>query len=295
MRKIIGLIACCLALTLCLRVVYAEPEVSTESADTIAEPDGSYVFWKPDKTAEVPVIMYHLITKNGGLVGRFGITPEEMESDLKYLKENGYETVVMSDLIAFVYRGRALPKKPVLLTFDDGNFSDYLYLYPMLKEYDMQAVLSVMGKQTDECSLVAEKNKTARFPNLTWLQMKEMMHNNTVEIQSHGYDVHGSIGSAKRRNESQEAYQERLRNDLGKMQTRCEDELNWKPTTFAYPLGMISDGSRAVLNDLGFSASLSCCEGMNTLTLGDPECLFRLKRNIRPTGRPIKTVLERMK
>lgn len=262
-----------------------------------SEPDAdeSLVFFKADKTAEVPIIMYHLVTKNGKLVGRYGITPDELESDLKFLKENGYETIVMADLIAFVYRGRALPEKPVMLTFDDGNFSDYLYLYPLLQKYDQQAVLSVLGKQSDEYTKAAEKNADAKFPNLTWPQIKEMKDKGAVEIQSHSYDLHGSIGSAKRRSESVAEYQNRFGNDLSRLQDRCKEELRWKPTTFTYPLGMISDSSRQTLNDLGFTASLSCCEGMNLIIQGDPECLFKLKRNIRPSGRPIGTILERMK
>lgn len=257
--------------------------------------DGSYVFFKSEKTAEVPIIMYHLVTKNGNLVGRYGITPGELESDLKYLQENGYETILMADLISFVYRGRPLPKKPVVLTFDDGNYSDYLYLYPLLQKYKSKAVLSVLGKQSDEYTEAAEKNKGGKYPNLTWPQIKEMKDKGFAEIQSHSYNMHGANGSAKRRGESVEAYQERFKNDLNRLQARCKEEIRWKPTTFTYPLGLISESSRAVLNDLGFSASLSCCEGMNQLKQGDPECLFQLKRNIRPSRRDIGTVLERMK
>lgn len=290
---------CCFLYTAVMAISATAPVHAAEATETPdeneADMDNAYVFFKPDKTAEVPVIMYHLITKNRSLVGRYGITPEDLESDLKYLHDNGYETVVMADLIAFVNRGKPLPKKPVVLTFDDGNFSDYLYLYPLLQKYKQQAVLSILGKQADEYTVSSEKNPTAKYPNLTWPQIKEMKDKGCVEIQSHGYNMHGSIGSAKRRNESVDAYKERFGNDLRKLQERCKDELRFTPTTFAYPLGLISESSGDVLNELGFSASLSCCEGMNLLKTGEPECLFRIKRNIRPNGRSIESVLERMK
>jgi peptidoglycan/xylan/chitin deacetylase (PgdA/CDA1 family) len=238
--------------------------------------------------------MYHLVTTNGSLIGRYGISPSDLEHDLKYLKENGYKTIGMSDLTAFVYKGRALPEKCVMLTFDDGNSGDYFFLYPLLKKYDAKAVLSIMGKQTDQFTADAEKYPGGKFPNLTWPQIREMLKDGRVEIQSHGYDVHKPGGSGRRGGETAQAYRERFKKDIQQLQTRCKEELGCAPDTFTYPLGIMSDGSREVLESLGFKATLSCTEGMNYITQGDPDGLFKLKRDIRPSGRTIEQVLARM-
>lgn len=86
---------------------------------------------KINQVAKIPVIMYHRVSAH--VCNRFEISPSELENDLKYIKENGYKTVFIKDLIEFVYRGHPLPKKTIVLTFDDGNYSDYKYVYPLLK------------------------------------------------------------------------------------------------------------------------------------------------------------------
>jgi peptidoglycan/xylan/chitin deacetylase (PgdA/CDA1 family) len=253
--------------------------------------DASVFFWR-EKEAEVPIIMYHLVTQKSKYIGKYGITPAELEADLKYLKDNGYTTVVVGDLINFVQRGKKLPKKPIVLTFDDGNAGDVDYVLPLLQEYKMKAVFSIIGAAADKYTLAAEKSPNAKFPNMTWPQVKVLHDSKRGEIQSHSYDLHGRGGAGKRGNETHGGYHNRLLADLQKLQTRCHEELGFVPTTFTYPLGVISRGAQAVLEELGFEASLSCQEGMNRLKQGDPDGLFRLKRSNRPSGRPIKSLLD---
>lgn len=52
--------------------------------------------------------------------GAYVITPETFEKDLQYLKEKGYTTIVMQDLLDYVKKNQPLPEKPIVLTFDDG-------------------------------------------------------------------------------------------------------------------------------------------------------------------------------
>ena len=248
------------------------------------------------ETAEVPIIMYHLVTENSRYIGKFGITPSELESDLQYLKENGYETVTIADLISFVEDGNSLPEKPIVLTFDDGNSSDYRYLYPLLQKYEMKAVLSILGKANDECTVLASTHgEDAKFPNLTWAQIKELSESPLIELQNHSYDLHGKRGSGSNKGEPIETYKARLSADLQKMQQRIEEMTGEIPTTFTYPLGIISDGSEEVLQELGFTASLSCQSGMNKLSVGDTDGLYRLKRSNRPSGTHVSTLISKMK
>lgn len=269
--------------------------VFAEAGEISQEPLTAPAFIKPE-TAEVPIIMYHLITKNSRYVGKHGITPEELENDLRYLKDNGYETVVIADLIAFVRKGKNLPKKPIVLTFDDSNSSDYRYLYPLLQKYDMKAVLSVLGYAVDECTELSAKQKEPRiFPNSTWEQLKEMGQSEYIELQNHSYNLHGATGSAKRKGESVEDYHRRLKEDLSKMQRRIEDMTGVEPTAFTYPYGLISDSSHEILKEVGFAASLSCYGGLiNFLKENDLDCLFCLKRTNRPSGVSISAILQKM-
>jgi len=245
---------------------------------------------KAPQTAEVPIIMYHLVTKNPKYIGKFGISPDELEADLVFLKENGYTTILMDDLIRFVEKRRPLPDKPIVLTFDDGRFSDQMYLFPLLERLKMKAVLSIIGVDTDENSDTGSFKK----PHMGWEQIIELSKSNLIEFQNHSYDLHGDIGSGKRKGESMEKYQARLKADLAKNQALIKEHTGSVPTTFTYPLGIVSKGSREVLDELGFKASLSCTEGMNILTQGDSEGLFLLKRANRVSGDPVKNILRRL-
>ena len=254
--------------------------------------DETEVFFRRNKEAQVPIIMYHLVTENSRYIGKYGISPSQLEEDLKYLKQNGYNTVVMQDLIDFVEKGKRLPKNPIVLTFDDGNSSDYRYLFPLLKEYEMKAVISIIGSAVDKNTAEHAKHPTGKFPNLTWAQVKELHESGLVEVQSHGYNVHGRAGSGKLKRESDGEYHKRLTADLTKLQDRCQEHFGTVPNTFCYPLGVISKGSQAVLEEMGFVASLSCQEGINIIKQGESGCLFKLNRNNRPSGRSIDKVLE---
>ncbi|MDF2877790.1 MAG: hypothetical protein K0S30_886, partial [Clostridia bacterium] len=44
---------------------------------------------------------------------------EAFKEQMKYLYEEGYVTLTLQDLIDFYYKGKSLPEKAVLLTFDD--------------------------------------------------------------------------------------------------------------------------------------------------------------------------------
>jgi peptidoglycan/xylan/chitin deacetylase (PgdA/CDA1 family) len=251
-----------------------------------------------EKEARLPIVMYHLVTEKSKYIGKFGIPPSELRKDFEYLRENNYTTIVMQDLINFVDYKTDLPEKPIMLTFDDGNTSDFEHVLPLLEKYNMRAVIAVLGETADRFTAQAEKCAAgARFPHLTWQQIEALHASGRAEIQSHSYNLHTPpIGSGKKSGESAENYHARLRKDLMQFQKACAARLDdYVPTTFVYPLGVIGENSRAVLEEIGMVASISCQEGMNTIRQGDRDCLFRLKRTNRPHGRGIEEIIKTIK
>lgn len=65
--------------------------------------------------------MYHSVLKDQKMDGKYVVSPTEFENDLIYLKEHGYTTIFLQELVDYVYSGAALPEKPVVITFDDGT------------------------------------------------------------------------------------------------------------------------------------------------------------------------------
>ena len=87
----------------------------------------------PEESVAVPAVMYHAVLQDTSRHGRYTVSPQEFESDLQYLTSHGYTTVVMADLIAYT-QGGTLPEKPVLITFDDGYYNNYVYAYPIAQQ-----------------------------------------------------------------------------------------------------------------------------------------------------------------
>ena len=84
--------------------------------------------------------MYHHISKKTSALGAYVITPEQFESDLKFIKDKGYEAITTQNLVDYFDGKFELPEKPIMITFDDGYLSFYEYAYPLLKQYNMKAV-----------------------------------------------------------------------------------------------------------------------------------------------------------
>lgn len=231
----------------------------------------------------LPVLMYHAVTKNSGKMSKFIISQEEFEEDLKYIKDNGYTTIVMQDLIDYVYNGKELPEKPIMLTFDDGYYNNYLYAFPLLQKYDCKMVLSPIGKQIDVYSETEDRNPA--YAHVTWENLKEMIDSGLVEVQNHSYDMHtvGKCrrGTKKNKNESMEHYRKAFTEDVEKLQQEINQHLGVTPNTFTFPFGSISSCSVDILKDMGFVATLSC-EGKINMMTRDPDKLFGVCRILRP-------------
>ena len=244
----------------------------------------SFVFANSEEYIKVPIIMYHSILKDPARSNKYTITPAVLEEDLKYIKANGYETITISDLISYVYDDKPLPPKPIILTFDDGHYNNYGYLYPLLEKYDMKAVISIVGSYTDKFSETDEAN--LNYSYLRWKDINELISSGRIEFQNHTYNLHdnthGRIGAKKKKGESDDEYKKILEEDINKLQNEFKENTGYVPTCFTYPFGGISNSSLDIIKELGFKASLSCEEGINKITK-NPNSLYLLKRYNRPS------------
>ena len=232
------------------------------------------------------ILMYHgILPDNSRGLGDYVVSVSEFEGDLRWLAENGYQSVTLRSVIDHVKSGTALPEKPVMVTFDDGYYNNYLYAYPLLQTYSCHMVLSPICRWSDFYS--GQKTTDARYTHVTWDQLREMTGSGLVEVANHTYDLHtcnhGRQGSAKKRGESVAAYQQLLHADVQQAQERFAAELGAAPVAFTYPFGAVSGEALDVLHELGFEAAFTCEEKINYLT-DDESCLYKLGRYKRPHG-----------
>lgn len=236
----------------------------------------------------VPIVMYHGVLNDKSRQGQYIITPTQLESDLKIIKERGYTTVVMQDLLNYIDNGTPLPDKPIMLTFDDGYYNNYLYADPLLERYGMKAVISPVCKWTEFYSDTPGQSDHAIYSHITWEEIREMAASGRWEIQNHSYDMHyceagKRKGTLRRASETLEAYEAALRTDLSTAQQHLTTLAGVTPTTFTYPYGAMCAEALPIIKELGFRATFTCESRVNRITR-DADCLYGLGRYLRPAG-----------
>ena len=232
--------------------------------------------------ADVPILLYHNIGETyTSSQADMHITPAMFEEHIKTLAESGYNSVSITDAV----NGAPMPENPVIITFDDGYYNNYLFAYPILKEFGFKAVLSVIGIQSEKYSQNGERSKY--YSHMTWDDIKTS--SDVFEIQNHSYNLHSfdksRSGAKKQKGEDSEAYQKMLYHDLMKNQQLIKEKTGIDVDVFTFPFGsMCADAHAVVKEKLGYKGSLSCEEGINFITR-DKECLYKLKRYNRADGR----------
>ena len=160
----------------------------------------------------------------------------------------------------------------------DGNIAG-----PKVLEHMVDCVLYFEGDQhTAYRILRAAKN---RFGATNEIGVFEMRDSGLVEIQNHSYNCHSfdhRNGVSQTTSESKESYAKFLSSDVWHLQNKIAYVTGVAPNTFTYPFGAFSENTDEVLREIGFQATLSCTEGISVIKRGDPDCLYRLKRHLRP-------------
>ena len=161
-----------------------------------------------EERVTLPIIMYHSILKDDARQGKYVVSPEVLARDLDALRERGCETVTVRDLIAYTRDGAPLPAKPVMLTFDDGYYNNYVYAYPLLRQRGMRAVVSIIGSQTALFTENGEEN--AYWSHLRAERLRET--EDVFEIQNHSWNLHeyGERRGCLRRSGEDEAHYAKL-------------------------------------------------------------------------------------
>lgn len=237
-----------------------------------------------EEAVKLPILMYHSVVKDTSKAGEYIIDIQQVKQDILYLKERGYETVSVSDVIQYVNDEGELPEKPVMLTFDDGFYNNYLYVYPVLQETGSCAVISIVGAFSEEFSKSGQKNEYGSY--LTYDMMREMEASGLVEIGNHSYDFHSldkRKGCLRKRGENAEVYKSIFINDTMKVQELLLQNGVTTPRFYTYPFGILNGETEEYLAELGFECTLGCQEGINYITK-NPDCLYQLKRYNRGYG-----------
>ena len=139
------------------------------------------------QTEKVAVLTYHdvVISIEDDPNTTVNISKEKFENQIKWLKKHGYKSITMDEFYAWKKGKKKLPRKSVLITFDDG-WKNYLKIaLPILEKYDMASSVFVVFKYSENCT---ERNEDIY---LNFEDIKEISTNHKLaQILSHSYNLH---------------------------------------------------------------------------------------------------------
>lgn len=232
---------------------------------------------------EFTVLSYHEIAdKSETLDSTYAVTPSNFDQQIRWLMDNGYHFIGIDDILNYRKSGKALPKKAVLMTFDDGYHSVYTNAYPIIKKHRIPVVIALVGSWLQAKDKVDFDGHTiAREKFLSQKEIKEMVSSGLVEIASHSYFLHkGILGnpqgnmqpavrtrqwlSDKQRYEDEKSYQQRITNDLVKNNTFLKEYTGQKPRVMVWPYGHYNIEVRRIAERLGMNVGLTLDDGSNT-------------------------------
>ena len=98
--------------------------------------------------SHVPVLCYHQIraptSADSATDRQYIVRPSVLAAQMKALDDAGYTPITGEAYVAHMARGAKLPRKPILLTFDDASAGQYKRALPILEAHDFVATFFVM-------------------------------------------------------------------------------------------------------------------------------------------------------
>ena len=212
---------------------------------------------------------------------RFGaVTTSRLAEEFDWLKKHGYQPVSLDDLIA-AGRGRPLPPKPVLLTFDDGFESFYTRVFPLLQAFHYPAVLGVVGSWISAAPGATVRYGDSDVPRakfMTWNQVRAVAASGLVEIAAQTNALAGGVPAnpqgdiepaatsrrydpAQSRYEDEAEYAQRLTRDFTAIVNVLRQETGRVPRAMAWPKGERNQEAVSIAASLGMPITLTLDAG----------------------------------
>lgn len=162
-----------------------------------------------------------------------------------------------------------LPANSVLLTFDDGPESNFTLLYPLIKQYRYPVLLAL---ETGWITGQVSNDAFGKNGFVTWAQLREMKSSGLVEFATHSHDLHRGIlanpqgnlepaaitrlyDAKTQRYETDDAYQQRIFNDLTLSSQLIKKELGVQPRAVVWPYGAMNAKTREIAASVGLPIS----------------------------------------
>ena len=224
-----------------------------------------YAWWKRAVDYRYPrILMYHMIRDAipGKKFNSLRVSPEDFETQIRYLHENGWQTYTMSEVMA---QKESLVPKSVVITFDDGYQDNLINALPILKKYGFKATIYLVNDRHDRdwSGYRKAKNEGAGLkdePKLNDDEVKELLESGLIEIGAHTL-THANLKNLDE-SESQKEICTSKEQIETQFQTACQ--------SFAYPFGLYGSKEVKIVADCGYSNAVTTKVGIADLNDCNP-------------------------
>ena len=231
---------------------------------------------RPALAQRFAAIALHDVADDERELGPDDIVTARLIALFDWLRGNGWTAISLDDVDAARRGIRALPSRPILITFDDGYRSAYTRVFPLLLAYRMPAVFALVGSWMDAPDTATVRYGDTDVPRgkfLSWAEAREMQASGLAEFASHSYGLHTGVpGNAfgsrfpaaaawqfdpkSGTRESDAALRARVRADLDRSRALMVSRLGRAPRALVWPFGRYAGPALQAAVDTGFSFAL---------------------------------------
>lgn len=220
---------------------------------------------------QVPVLCYHHIREakpgQSETFKTYSVSPAQFAEQMKALHDSGYQTILPDQLYNYLLYGDELPKKPIMLTFDDTVKEQYTIAWNEMKKYNFKGVFFIMTISIGKPRYMTKE------------QIKDLADNGNA-IESHTWD-HKNV-----RKYEPEDFQKQLLDPR-----KTIEDITGKPAEyFAYPFGIWDQNAIKWLKEADFKLSFILSTKRDSI---NP--LHTVRRMIVPTQWSTKGMMNAMK
>jgi glycosyltransferase involved in cell wall biosynthesis/peptidoglycan/xylan/chitin deacetylase (PgdA/CDA1 family) len=202
----------------------------------------------------LPVLMYHHVgPPEPNSDPDLTVSTERFEAQVRFLARRGYVGIRASDWLSWIQHGKPLPKKPMLLTFDDAFEDLGRHALPVLERYGFGAVVFVVTNCVGKANIWDQQRGYALRPCLTADQI-QYWSTKGIEFGAHSRN-HPDLTTLE---------EPELRDEVAGSRFDLERIAGFPINSFAYPYGPYNV---AVANCVAehFDLAFTTDDGLNTL------------------------------
>lgn len=191
----------------------------------------------------VPILLYHRF--GPAVADPMTVTTHVAESQLRYLREEGYTVISLDRLVAWLAgRAPAPPARSVAITADDGHRSVYTDLFPLIRRHGIPITLFIYPSAISNAAYA-----------LTWERLAEMKASGLVDVQSHTYS-HPNFRKDRQRL-APEAFAASVALQLARSRQILERRLGAPVKFLAWPFGIYDGELMAQARQAGYVAAFT--------------------------------------